>query len=58
MIQINFKEIYIENFLSAGNSPLKIDFSSGMNAISGFNRDENDIKNGVRKINDSRCVVL
>ena len=51
MIQINFKEINIENFLSAGNEPLNIKFSTGMNTISGFNRDENDIKNGVRKIN-------
>lgn len=53
MIRINFKEVSIENFLSVGNEPLNIKFSSGMNTISGFNRDENDIKNGVRKVNDN-----
>ena len=53
MIRINFKEINIKNFLSAGNESLNIKFSTGMNTISGFNRDENDIKNGVRKVNDT-----
>jgi DNA repair exonuclease SbcCD ATPase subunit len=49
MIRVDFKEISIENFLSVGKTPLRIDFSKGMNTISGYNRDENDIKNGVGK---------
>lgn len=49
MVNIVFKSIEIENFLSVGKSPLKIEFNKGMNTISGFNRDENDIKNGVGK---------
>lgn len=53
MIRVNFKEINIENFLSAGKEPLNIKFSSGMNTITGFNRDENDIKNGVREVHDT-----
>ena len=49
MINVIFKSIHIENFLSVGKSPLIIDFNKGMNVITGFNKDENDIKNGVGK---------
>ena len=49
MKKIEFKRLYIQNFLSVGNEPLEIDFSSGMNVITGINNDENGIANGCGK---------
>lgn len=49
MKKINFTNISIKNFLSTGEEPIDIDFSDGFNIITGFNKDENDIKNGVGK---------
>lgn len=49
MKKINFKKIIIKNFLSIGNEPLEIEFKDGLNIITGYNRDEDDIKNGVGK---------
>lgn len=49
MKHVNFKSIYIQNFLSVGREPIEIDFQKGFNLITGFNKDENDIKNGVGK---------
>lgn len=49
MKKVNFRKIYIQNFLSIGDEPLEIDFNSGMNVITGVNHDENDIANGVGK---------
>lgn len=49
MKEITFKRISIKNFLSIGNDPVEIDFNSGINIITGFNRDEADIKNGCGK---------
>lgn len=60
MKKINFKKLYIKNFLSIGNEPLEIDFNTGMNVITGVNRDENDISNAVGKssISDAFYFVL
>ena len=49
MKKIEFKRLYIQNFLSVGNEPLEINFSSGMNVITGINNDENGIANGCGK---------
>lgn len=49
MKKVNFTRITIQNFLSTGNEPIDINFSNGFNIITGFNKDENDIKNGVGK---------
>lgn len=49
MKNIEFRKLYIQNFLSVGNEPLEIEFNNGLNVITGYNRDENDIKNGVGK---------
>ena len=49
MKKINFKKLFIQNFLSIGSEPMEIDFHSGMNVITGINRDENDISNAVGK---------
>lgn len=46
---IIFKNIFIQNFLSIGNEPLEIDFSSGLNVISGINKDEDNISNAAGK---------
>lgn len=49
MKKVKFKKISIQNFLSAGNEPIEIDFNNGFNLITGVNKDENDIHNGVGK---------
>ena len=49
MKKVTFRKIFIKNFLSVGNEPLIISFKNGFNVISGINRDENNIKNGVGK---------
>lgn len=49
MKKIDFKKIYIKNFLSVGDDPLEIDFQSGVNVITGINRDEDDISNATGK---------
>lgn len=49
MKKINFKKLYIKNFLSVGDDPIEIDFKEGFNIITGVNKDESDIRNGVGK---------
>lgn len=49
MKKVIFKRIKIQNFLSVGEEPVEIKFSNGFNIITGYNKDENDIKNGVGK---------
>lgn len=48
MKNIEFKKLYIQNFLSVGDESLEIEFNNGLNVITGYNRDENDIKNRSR----------
>jgi len=49
MKQVIFKNINIENFLSVGsNPPLQLTFKSGLNVITGINKDDNSA-NGVGK---------
>lgn len=47
MKRINFTKLSIKNFLSVGTEPVTVIFKNGLNVITGFNRDEEDIKNGV-----------
>lgn len=49
MRHIQFKKLYIKNFLSVGKQPVIIDFNSGINVITGINHDKEDSKNGVGK---------
>lgn len=49
MKRINFTKLSIKNFLSVGNEPVTVKFKDGLNIITGYNRDEEDIKNGVGK---------
>lgn len=49
MKRINFTKLTIKNFLSVGNEEVKVKFKDGLNIITGYNRDEEDIKNGVGK---------
>lgn len=46
---INFKSLTIKNFLSVGETPITINFKSGVNVITGINYDKEDSKNGVGK---------
>jgi len=49
MKQINFKRLRIKNFLSIGSDLIEINFDSGLNVITGSNKDKEDSKNGVGK---------
>lgn len=49
MKSILFKTISIKNFLSVGNTPVIIDFKTGLNIITGSNKDKDDSRNGVGK---------
>ena len=46
---VNFKSLTIKNFLSVGETPVTIDFQTGVNVITGINYDKEDSKNGVGK---------
>ena len=46
---VNFKTLTIKNFLSVGETPVTIDFQTGVNVITGINYDKEDSKNGVGK---------
>ena len=46
---VNFKSLCIKNFLSVGETPVHINFQSGVNVITGINYDKEDSKNGVGK---------
>jgi len=50
MCSVIFKELTVRNFLSVGDtSPLTLVFKSGINVITGINKDKEDSKNGVGK---------
>lgn len=49
MKHINFKNLKIKNFLSVGEDPVHIDFNTGVNIITGVNKDKDDRRNGVGK---------
>lgn len=49
MKKITFKKLYIKNFLSVGEDPIDLKFNTGFNIITGLNKDEDDIRNGVGK---------
>jgi DNA repair exonuclease SbcCD ATPase subunit len=48
MQKIIFKNISIQNFLSVGETPLKLNFNKGISLITGLNKDK-DSKNGCGK---------
>jgi DNA repair exonuclease SbcCD ATPase subunit len=49
MKYVDFKRVEIKNFLSVGEDPVVIDFNTGLNIITGNNRDKLDRRNGVGK---------
>lgn len=49
MKRINFKKLSIQNFLSVGNEAVVIDFTKGINVITGINHDKEGSRNGVGK---------
>lgn len=58
--RVNFEKLIIENFLSIGNTPVEIDFRSGLHIITGSNKDQSDRRNAVGKstILDGLSFVL
>lgn len=58
MKEVIFKHISIKNFLSVGDEPLDIKFSSGIHIITGVNKDKEDSKNGVGKSTISDAVFF
>ena len=49
MQTINFKTLYIKNFLSVGDNPIKVNFEKGLCLITGENLDKPERTNGVGK---------
>ena len=49
MKYVNFNSIKISNFLSIGKKPIEINFQTGLNIITGVNKDKEDRRNGVGK---------
>ena len=49
MKYVNFNSVKIRNFLSVGNKPIEINFRTGLNVITGVNKDKEDRRNGVGK---------
>jgi DNA repair exonuclease SbcCD ATPase subunit len=58
--KVNFEKLSIRNFLSVGSDPVIIDFKTGINIITGSNKDQLDRRNGIGKstITDAFSFVL
>ena len=46
---VNFESIQIRNFLSIGDEPVQVNFTKGLNIITGINKDKSERRNGVGK---------
>ena len=46
---IKFDKLTVKNFLSVGEEPVAVTFDTGINVITGINRDKDDRRNGVGK---------
>ena len=57
MKRVIFKRVIIQNFLSIGNEPVVIDFKSGLNIVTGNNKDKPDRKNGTGKCVDPKTEI-
>ena len=49
MKYVNFNKVVIRNFLSVGEEPVVVDFNTGLNILTGNNKDKTDRRNGVGK---------
>ena len=49
MKYVNFNKVIIRNFLSVGSEPVQVEFNTGLNIITGNNKDKVDRRNGVGK---------
>lgn len=49
MKYVNFNKVIIKNFLSVGQEPVQVEFNTGLNIITGSNKDKVDRRNGVGK---------
>ena len=49
MKYVNFRRVTIKNFLSVGEEPVVVEFNTGLNVITGNNKDKVDRRNGVGK---------
>ena len=49
MKHVNFNYIKVKNFLSIGNDEVQVNFKTGINVITGNNKDKLDRRNGVGK---------
>lgn len=49
MKYVTFNKLSIRNFLSVGEEPVHISFNTGINIITGINKDKDDRRNGVGK---------
>ena len=58
MKEVVFKQVSIKNFLSVGDDPIDIKFETGINIITGINKDKEDSKNGVGKSTISDAIFF
>ena len=49
MKYVDFNRVIIKNFLSVGETPVDVNFNTGLNIITGNNKDKVDRRNGVGK---------
>lgn len=49
MKYVDFNRVVIKNFLSVGETPVDVNFNTGLNIITGNNKDKVDRRNGVGK---------
>lgn len=58
MKSVIFEKLFIQNFLSIGSEPVIINFNTGLNIITGINKDKEDSKNGVGKSSISDALFF
>ena len=58
MKTIKFHKIKIRNFMSFGDEITELDFTNGLNLITGFNRDMPESKNGIGKCLDPKTEII
>lgn len=57
MRYVYFKSLKIKNFLSVGDTEVKIDFKRGVNIITGDNKDKPERRNGCGKCVDPSTEI-
>ena len=57
MKTVNFQKLSFQNFLSVGEQPLELDFTTGITIITGENLDNIGSRNGIGKCLDPSTEI-